>query len=220
MARDQKEKDMRERASVVYMVAMLFGFPLFYHNNYIDIIQAKKYFFLIATFIYALCCLVKAAVGWKGRSFTREKFKLSVNRIKKPDGMDLFAVFLFSGLLLSTALSENQADAFWGFDGHCMGAVVMFAGILAYFLLSRYLKVSQVVLWSYLIGGGTLFFLCICSTFQVDLLNMKENLATDEHYFFIGTFGNIDVTAGYMAIMVPIGMVLFYFAKERFSKVI
>lgn len=216
----QKEKDMRERASVVYMATMLFGFPLFYHNNYIDIIQAKKYFFLIATFFYFLCCLIKVLADWKKKSHIRREFKISVNRVKKIDGMDLFAVLLFFSLLMSTVLSKNQADAFWGYSGHCMGAVVMFAGILAYFLLSRYLKVSQTVLWSYLSGSGILFFLIICSTFQVDLLKMKENLAPSEHYFFVGTFGNIDVTAGFTVIMVPVGMVLFYFAKERLSKVI
>ncbi len=231
MARQGKKYTylLLEKVSAGYLMVMLLGFPLFYHNNYIDIVQAKKNFFLTATMVYAAACLILVFLGrkkiqvWERHVPEKQEGKERIHawiESLRLDSTDLFAGIFAAGLLVSTVFAQDRADAWRGLHGRQMGAAVMLACIMAYALLSRYTRITQAELWAYLLGSSAVYVLGICNTFQVDLLQMKENLAPEEHYFFIGTMGNLNVSAGFMAIMVPAGMALFYYARERFSKVV
>lgn len=205
---DEKETrltGMLQKATMFYVVILLAVFPLVYHNNYIDIVQTKKNFFLVVSTCYVFTCIIGTALLHKKWNF---------------NAVDICAFILMIGLLLSTFFSQNRFDAFWGREGRCFGAIVLIAAISGYFFVSRYFIMSQNILWAFLLGSGCVFILDILNTFQVDILNMKENLDPAQQYFFIGTMGNIDLEAEYAAIMLPIGMVLFYYAKETFSELI
>lgn len=206
------EKKMLQTLSSGYVFAMLLFFPLIYHNNYIDIVQTKKYFFLGMTFVYAVLCLVLTMVAELRGRRAEVIEKHPWNRV------DAWAVVLCAGLALSTIFAGDEKDALWGFTGRNFGAVVLLSGLLGYFLVSRFFVMSQSVLWAYLLGSGCVFLLAVLNAFQIDLLRMKENLDPAQHYFFVGTMGNMDVTACFGAIMVTVGMMLFYCAKEKFSQ--
>lgn len=206
------EKKILQILSSGYVFTMLLFFSLIYHNNYIDIVQTKKYFFLGVTVVFALACLIVTMIAeLRGRR--------TVVIEKRPwNCVDVWAVILCTGLAFSTMFAGDEKDALWGFTGRNFGTVVLLAGLLGYFLVSRFFVMSQSVLWAYLLGSGCVFLLAVLNAFQIDLLGMKENLEPTQHYFFVGTMGNMDVTACFGGIMVPVGMMLFYCAKEKFSQ--
>lgn len=206
------EKKALQTLSAGYVFALLLFFPLVYHNNYIDIVQVKKYFFLCVTAVYAvLCLLLTMCCELRGRrAETIEKHQFN--------SIDRFAVVLCAGLVLSTMFAGDVKDALWGYTGRNFGVVTLAAGLLGFFLVERFFVMTQSVLWAYLIGSGCVYLLVILNAFGVDLLGMKENLDPAQHYFFVSTMGNMDVTTGFAALMVPVGMMLFYCAKEKFSQ--
>ncbi|MCQ2520760.1 MAG: O-antigen ligase family protein [Lachnospiraceae bacterium] len=141
---------------VLYGLAMLVVFPLYFHNKYFDMGNAKYDFFKWTTVVF----LGLAAIAWVNWFLTKnncEKMELK----KLPSQlmpMDYFVLAYFLISLLSYLCSSyknvvtstgTMNIALVGFPGWSMGFVSQSAFVLIYFFMSRFCK------------NGTFFFMPI-----------------------------------------------------------
>lgn len=200
-------REIKEKCVSTYLVFMLLVFPLFYRNNYIDILRAKRDFFLIATGIFVLCMMFLE--GGMGR---RESSK------EKGDLIKYLAVGEICVLLISTLKSGKGMDAFLGLSGRYLGALTMMLGIVAMLWIGKYLVWSVALNWCFLCGSGAVFLLQILNQCHLDILRMKVNLVENLHYDFLSTIGNKNFNATFDSMMLSVGMVFYLLCKEKFSK--
>ncbi len=205
---------MQEHVTSLYVAIMLLIFPLFYRNNYIDILRAKRDFYFTVTFFFLGMMVLLALFAILERGKGNSPFTKKLN-IKS-------ALFLF--LLLAVVIwliggfgSGHLADAFWGETGRYLGIMVYLSGAAVMLILARFLKWSTFLTWAFLLGVSGVYLLQILNEWQIDILGMKENLATDQYSIFIGTIGNLNFNAAFNSITVAALMVLFLNSKEKIS---
>lgn len=112
---DMINKTYADRIIHLFLFIMLLFFPLYYHNKYADLIQAKYSFFYMAS----LTMLVAVALIWLYRfRTTRDKSTKPIKAWKSYD----YSLMIFWGIaLVSTLQSDYRYEAFWGNEGRYTG---------------------------------------------------------------------------------------------------
>lgn len=206
-------------AAYIYVLLMLGVFPLFYRNNYINIMESKWGFFsiitLIAVAVAGISTLILLCTRYEDVKKDSWKSWLRTFSIT-----DLCVILLMVSVLISWIFCDYKAEAFSGSAGKMAGVYFYIILFLSYFLVSRYLKYDQWVLLVYIIANFIVFGLAILNHFMIDPLGMYSNLMEDNYWMFITTMGNINVLAGYLCVFVPVTMVLFCFCETLLSQII
>ncbi len=206
-------------AAYIYVLLMLGIFPLFYRNNYINIMESKWLFFSVTTWV-AFGIAVLATVFYVIKNFQDVKPDSIQAWLKTISATD----WCVAGLLLSAFLSwlfcSRKLEAWDGSLGKMAGLYFYLILVIAYFLVSRYLKYDQWILFIYICANFIVFGLAILNHFMIDPLSMYANLVEDNYWMFITTMGNINVLAGYFCVFVPVTMVLFCFCTSTKSRII
>ncbi len=205
---------MQEYATSLYVAVMLLIFPLFYRNNYIDILRAKRDFYFAVTFFFlgimVLMALFAILERGKGNSpFTKKQDMKSV--------LLFFILLAVAAWLIGGFRSGYLMDAFWGVTGRYLGIMVYLSGVAVMLLLARFLKWSTFLTWMLLLGTSGVYLLQILNHWQIDILGMKDNLASYQHDTFTSTIGNLNFNAALNSVTVPMVMVLFLNCKEKIS---
>lgn len=228
--KEERQTNYTKAAAYFYVAAMIGVFPLFYKNNYIDIAHAKKEFFLLLSglliVIAGITVISQNILSNRVPRDLAQKKHLSKSRaIEKKNTIfihatDLFfAVFLF-GILVSTFASKNRGDAFFAESGRQLGALMLLVGILIYYILKTWLKPTMLLVWIFLIANSLVFLLAILNTWSIDPLGMYQNLLASQRDEFIGTMGNLNISAGYFCMVLPVFMVMFLVSETISSKII
>ncbi len=195
----------------IYVYLMIGIFPLFYKNNFINIVWAKKSFF-----VYTTIATMAIVILLEILKFIADK-KASVKLVVYKT--DIFAIIFLAAIVISTINSGDSHEAFWGTSGRQLGGLVMMCCIAAYFLVSRLFKLNQYFIWIFLISGILIFAQEILSNFQIDILGMKTNLTASQHNYFISTMGNININAGFDILFMSFGCALCLVSEKKLSKI-
>lgn len=194
----------------IFLFLMAVFFLFYYHDNYLDIVWAKKVFFQNT----AIILLVLSAVF--GIPVFVQEWKQS--KSEKINRTDLIAlVFLFT-IILSCSMSPAGSEAFWGNQGRMFGGGFLLLCLAVYYVISRYYRSSQFLIWIFLLANCAMWILVILNFFNVDVLHMYENLAEYQHSYFIGTMGNININSAYSGFVVSLMMVFYYLGEETITK--
>ena len=207
------------KAVYLYVILMLGIFPLFYRNNYINIMESKWLFFSITTLICTGIVLI-SVVFQSVRNFEDVKPESAKAFFKGFSITDWCVVLLTVSVLLSWLFCDEKSTAWDGSAGKMAGVYFYLIIVLAYFIVSRFLKYDQWILTIYICCNFIVFGLAILNHFMIDPLSMYVNLVEDNYWMFITTMGNINVLAGYLCVFVPVTMVLFCFCTTMHSKII
>ena len=206
-------------AAYIYVLLMLGGFPLFYRNNYINIMESKWGFFSITTISAVVVAVISTVVLMVGhyQDVKKDSFKAWIRTFSVTDWC---VSTLMVSVFISWAATPYKEEAWSGSSGKMAGVFFYLVLFLAYFLVSRYLKYDQWILILYIVVNLFVFGLAILNHFMIDPLGMYENLVENNYWMFITTMGNINVLAGYFCVFVPVTMVLFCFCETIQSQVI
>lgn len=208
--------------AVIYIMVMFGFFPLFYRNNYINIMESKWLAFMVSTLVAVSCVvfsLVCNVLGGKYKLLGTEKKKF-MEIVKMPD---IFLAILMFSVLVSwwgAAREDYLVEAWDGSMGKMAGVFFYLILILAYLIVSRLVVFNNFIVSIYLLVNFIVFTLAILNHFMIDPLHMYENLAEEQYWMFCSTMGNINVLSGYFCIFVPITVVTFCFAKDLYSKLV
>lgn len=212
----------------IFVILMLGLFPLYYQNDYFDIIDAKKKFFVICT-----CGLAGLSILF---IFLEKVWDLRQNMILKKDfavilkewknyflGLSLsswFTVFFLLAMFLSTIFSVDPMESFLGTDGRKLGTSLFLLCICMYVILGKYLKPGVWMAWILLISNSILFGILILQFFGKDILHMWDKLLPKDYGLYLTTIGNTNACTSYFCMIIPVVMVLYYCSETMFSKTI
>lgn len=244
MKQKQKQKKsvmyiFLEGAAALAVIMMLAIFPLYFQNNYIDMSNAKLNFFRVCSIGLVLAVIVFQGMDrlqqYKdGMQKKNKKRKPQAKSQDKPQigkgeavrawlsGLSVtnwFAVVFVVGILVAVVFSVNPRESFLGLEGRKLGAIVWLLCIAFYGLVGRYLKCRKWMIWVFLAPNMLVCLLAILNFWSVDLLGMYENLSADQHGMFISTIGNVNACAGYLCMIVPVGMALYTLVKDKYLKI-
>lgn len=213
--RMQRETEYVLQSMIVggYLVFILLLFPLYYRNNYIDILEAKRDLFLIGTFIFIVLIGVTCICEWN----KKKKQMLEQRKMEDSKWRFLCIILCVASWGTGMMLCESKSDAFWGQTGRFLGVSAMLCGLLAMVLIGRYMEWNIILTWCFLIGTASVYLLQILSEWEIDLLGMKVNLVKEQYATFSSTLGNINFNASFDCVVLSVGMVLFLLCEEKIS---
>ena len=207
-------RDAGQGILLAYFTVMGVVFPLYYTNGYRNIGNDKFLLFrnmTLATLgILAAVWMISYIVekGWKNALLAgRVLSRLSVT--------DRFAYGYFLAVLLSYLCTPYREDAIWGAEGWYMGLMTQLLFLLLYYIFSRGFSWSERYLAIWCVGAAVVFLLGILNRYSVYPLAMEGQMTT-----FISTLGNINWYSGYVSVMCPMGVLLFWNSEKTRDKIL
>ena len=142
----------------IFLIAILFVFPLYYRDYYFDILNVKYRFYYISVLAMAACVLVTAIVllvvdlvQFNGRYTVRFFSHFTPKNIRKtftvPDVA--MACFLLVATI-STLLSDYLYEAFWGNEGRFTGFFLLLVYGISFYIISKLFRFKSCFLDNFL----------------------------------------------------------------------
>lgn len=209
------EKDFANKIVYFFTVILLTIFPLFFHNFYFDILQAKYRFYFITVLVMAFCTIT-ACILYKKKNNLKFKFGLVKPVLTVPDICFLVLIIMVT---ISTFQSDFFYESFWGNEARYNGMFLWLIYGLAYLLITRLLKFKSRLLDFFIIVGILVCLFGVTDYFQGDLLHFKVHIRATQRNIFTSTFGNINVYTAYVGMFAAVVTVLFTTAKNRWKMV-
>jgi hypothetical protein len=141
------------------------------------------------------------------------------NVIIKLSITDYFAILFAITIIVSCLLSPAGSEAFLGTQGRQLGGKALLLYVAVYFIVSRYYKSGQLLIWVFLITNCLMCVLISLNFWGLDPLHMYNNLIESDYPLFMGTLGNININAGYIGVITALFMGLYYLVEEKLSKI-
>lgn len=217
--------------TTVYLLALFALLPVIYHDHYYDIGDFKFSLFLWIHIIYialAAVLLVPYLVkNFKRKTWGDITFKSFIKSLSIVDWFFL-AYGIFS--LISFLASEyntweffgepSDNPAWYGCNGWFMGFRAQLIFVIVYFLVSRFFAdyAKKVFLYVALGAAAIVFFFAILHRIAIDPLGFYPNLTGEQKLLFVTTMGQATWYSSYMAVVLPLGVAVYYKAeilKER-----
>lgn len=192
-----------------YFFVMMVLFPLYIKGGYLEIGNAKYYFFRNVSFVTAGILLIIMIC----RLFLqKENFHVTAY-YKSLSVTDWFVYGYFISLLLSYLAAAYKKEAFWGANGWYMGFASQLLFIMIYFLFSRYFRWDERLLYVILSASGLVFLLGILNRYSIYPLAINGQTPT-----FIATLGNINWFCGYWAVICPLGILCYWNSESKLKQ--
>lgn len=184
----------------VYGILILSVFPLYFENNYINILEAKVRFLKISGTIFMIVILTLVL--------------LSAERVNVGK-RDFFLLTFLLSTVCSVLVSDFKSEAFLGQKGRMLGGYVVVLCLVICFFVSRYFILKIQWFYLFMFSNAIVFLLGVLNYFQIDPLRMYENLIESQHTIFYSTIGNTNFLSSYICLIVPVMMGVFYTTKRR-----
>lgn len=206
----------------LFLIAVLFVFPLYYRDFYFDILPAKYQFYYISIFAMAGGLLVLGAV------------LLAVDRVRF-DGAHIKALFRgirLSGMarsfdavdtalgifllvaVISTIQSDYVYESFWGNEGRYTGLFLLLLYGLSFWMVTRTSRGKGRILEVFLLSSLLVCLFGITDFFDLNLLHFKDRIAREQYSIFTSTFGNINTYTAFLSLTLGMASVLFALEKN------
>ena len=217
----------------VFFIAM----PLFYHDKYYDIGDFKYKMFMYITVIFLTVSAIMLAIYLLCRFREKEINLDSIKElIKSMTVLDWFVLAFGIVSILSFLFSPNRTSDYptfflfkggedtsvvnlpWeGYTGWNMGLRSQLFFVALYFLISRLFMKSWAKDFLYMMLGSAfiVFFLGVLHRFNVDPLELYQDLNEYYRYKFLSTLGQSSWYSSFMVVLMPVGMSFFLFSKRQ-----
>ena len=230
LAKKKKEKEntgkiimtsFLEYMSVLWAVVLVIALPVYIKDGYYQI-GATKFEVYARVALVGLPILLALVLVYLFFS-VREK-GISVQGCKNVwadmSATDRFVVFYFMAVLVSYIACGNWKEAFWGYAGWYMGMFSQLTFVLIYFICSRFLKDSSLVLSVLCIVSTYVFVLGIQHRLLIDPIGVYESLTDYYKTQFLSTLGQASWYSSFMTIILPIGMFAFWHFKNLLLRIV
>lgn len=210
-------KRFREEAVKMFMVLMFTLLPLYYSDNYYDILDDKKYIFML----FAKILIVAVAACFVVNMIFDLKKKQLGNHIQAEirsiSFLDVLMVLFSVIAVISLFFAPDFDMAFSGGDAWDVGAYAIVLGMIVYFIISRCFS-GKADVWAYLyLGSFAVLLIGVIDRLGYDFLVMHDEIPL-QYNIFISTIGNVNFWAAYLSMIVPFFMLAPVFIKSRFYR--
>ncbi len=206
---------MIKKAGSLFVTAyllLIFGvYPFYMKEGYVDIGEGKYEFFLYCS-LGALLILTVISLFYLGQTLYnnfRSKKTYLIDWEKVSLSVTDMLVFMYLALIsLSSVLSDFRQEAVWGVEGWRMGLIVWMVLCGLYFFVSRLWNGGKVVWTIAILASAVVFFLGITDSFSLYMIPLEIRESG-----FISTLGNINWFCGYLSVLAPVGICVWFFHK-------
>lgn len=207
----------------VFLLVLVVGLPLYLHNSYFDILEAKyKWYygsFLAMLAIVLVLSLVMLGIDFKefGGDHAKELFSAlkPANWKKTFHPADAAVVVFWLAALISTFQSEYFYESFWGNEGRYSGLFLMTLYVVMYFIVSRFWKFRGWMVNAFLLAGLIVCLIGITDYFQMDIFGFRVRIKPSESAIFTSTIGNINTYTAFVALVMGAAAGMFVTTEKR-----
>lgn len=213
---EETVKKFFEETVKLYIALMFTFLPLYYSDNYYNILHDKRDGYLLFS-AGMLTVLAAAGLVWltggllKKKSSVREILKTEYQSICLLDGVIVtFALVA----LLSSKLSGDFPLSYYGEAAWDVGSRVIILSTLVYFAVSRGFSRREDVWFYVYIGSFAVLLIGVIDRLGYDFLVMHDEIPL-QYNIFISTVGNVNFWAAYLSMLVPFFALVPVFLKNR-----
>lgn len=186
----------------MFMVLMFTLLPLYYSDNYYNILNDKRdiywLFSRILFVVIAVSLCISLMLVIKNHQFSKNKR----TQLRKISALDV--VMLLFGILaiVSTVYSADIGNSISGENAWDVGTQMIVCSVIVYFIISRCYS-GKGDLWVYLyFGTAAVLVIGIIDRLGYDFLVMHDEIPL-QYNIFISTIGNVNFWAGYLSMLIP-----------------
>ena len=200
----------------LWTFAMLTVFPLYFGHQYEEIGAHKFQFFSMVSGLFILPAVILAILLFilQGNLRHLKTWFLSLSILDKAMGLYLIAV------ILSWQLSQFPDTAWEGTGGWFMGARSQLIFVAVYFLISRFLPFSRLLVYGHFIGSSLVFLFGILHRFLIDPLQMYRGLDEGYYIWYLSTIGQSTWYSSYVCTVFPLGICAYFLSKKTSSRIL
>lgn len=210
-------KKVREESVKMFMVLMFTLLPMYYSDNYYNILNDKRdVFWLFSRILFAVIA-VSLCVSLILTIRKRECLKNMRVQLSKICALDVVMLIFAILAVISTAYSADIGNSLSGENAWDVGTQMIVCSVIVYFIISRCYS-GKGDLWVYLYAGtAAVLTIGIIDRLGYDFLVMHDEIPL-QYNIFISTIGNVNFWAGYLSMLIPFFMLAVLFTKNRFAK--
>lgn len=199
----------------IYLTIMIVIFPFFFTNNYINIVQSKKFFFEAVSLMYIFTMLLAMLISKEDKQLSDSDTPLEEGNALVSKSRFLWAGLMVVALCISTLAGNDTIGDIYSYKGRMLDVSFMLICIAVYILFPAGFRLSGWLFVIFAISSVSNSSLIIMNNFGIDVLNMKSNLLDTQHYMFTGTMGNINVNASFLSLIIPVMYGVMYVEYEH-----
>lgn len=201
-------KKAKQGAAILYLLLAMCIVPLYFENNYINLLQAKAH----AAITVSACILLLVT----GLFFTElfKKTKSLDNNRKNMDVADILLLLYALIAILSSALSSKFLSSLFGMENWCVGSFLISVSILIAVYFSHNFEYKHNLMIPVLIINALIFALAILNSVQIDPLGMQSNIVDWQKHLYLSTIGNANWFVGYLCLVMPLFVLLYVSSKS------
>lgn len=189
--------------ATIFLLLLLVIFPWYFHDKYLEMSFYKWIFYVSITIVFLVTAFVLFVIG---------KMLGIKNRYSLPDL--LVVLYGIIATISFTSCSYPKA-AFMGTDGWYMGFVAQILFVLTYLVFSTQKVKAEVVITLNYVGSIFCFVVAICQRYGNDFLHLYWEMPAEIIRDYLSTIGNRTWFSAYVCTVCPIGIYLFWKAKNK-----
>ena len=199
-----------EYAVALVMIVLCVVLPLYAQDGYYRIGDAKFEIYRSIMLLGMPFLLVLEILYLIGCRFLKKEMSVSVTDC-------LVAAYLMF-MAASVLCGGFYEDMFWGSDGWYMGFFSQLSFVAIYLFMSRFGRYYELILRTLLAVGAVVFTLGILHRIQIDPLGFYDGLSNEQKAQFLSTLGQATWYASFLIVVLPVGIALFLYTKNRWNR--
>ena len=213
---EAKLKKIREEIVKTYIALMFTFLPLYYSDNYYNILHDKRDVYVSFTIAFLIVIVLFGVI-----QIIMTRGKIIKDLIKEETKsiclLDIVMLLFAIATVISTCLSGDRAASFTGENAWDVGSGVILLATAMYFAVSRLFS-RRADIWFYIyVGSFAVLMIGIIDRLGYDFLIMHDEIPL-QYEIFISTIGNVNFWSGYLSMLVPIFALAPIFMKSRITR--
>lgn len=209
-------KKVREETVKMFMALMFTLLPLYYTDNYYNILHDKRDVYSLFACIMLgviVCTLLISLI----LTIRRRQMKTAVrNELRQISVMDIIMVVFGILAIISTVYSTDVEQSMTGGMAWDVGTWTIVLSVLVYLAVSRCYS-GKGDIWVYLYAGSfAVLAIGIIDRLGYDFLVMHDEIPL-QYNIFISTIGNVSFWAAYLSMLIPFFMLVPVFTGSRWK---
>lgn len=203
----------------LYIALMLTFLPLYYSDNYYNILNDKRDVYVVFSLVFLAVLVLLGIIRFLAALIKRDiSVKESIkNEIHSICLLDIVVLLLAIAAFVSTCLSADAEVSFTGEAAWDVGSGVIILTTFVYFTVSRGFS-GRADIWVYIYAGTfAVLLIGVIDRLGYDFLVMHDEIPL-QYEIFISTIGNVNFWSGYLSLLVPAFALAPVFMKSRLNR--
>ena len=207
-------------ASYLFLIYIFGAYPVITHNKYFDITVTRYTSFMAGALVYILLCgmsiiIVRMMDGTGRRKVRPGIFDTKSKWFEQPI---VWMVFLMAAHIIAYTDAYDTAEVTVGPGSRYMGLLTWLVMGVMFILMSQSVRPDERIFIPLALSTAYAAVIAIFQHMEIDFMNYKGSIKESMYTKFISTFGNINMFASFLGMVLPLFAVLFVIAKRAYIR--